>query len=156
MNIGDQVRIRAGNHPATPIPRLIGKRAIVVGPGPNAQTTVRLLDGELFACYEDEMELISAQQEGGEVCQSCGESVGCVWSAPEKLWKEVTGSKDGGILCPKCFAALVQERLHTFLYWSCDTRGYPRYSPIHMLRPWLRKMRMKLWHRRVKRKEGRP
>lgn len=64
-------------------------------------------------------------KEEGEICQSCGKGVGCVWSAPSKLWHEVTGLEFSGILCPKCFATCVEECLHTLLYWSCDTRGFP-------------------------------
>lgn len=71
------------------------------------------------------MEIVPTSEEEGEICQKCNEPVYCVWSAPSKLWQEVTDFGNGGILCPKCFAALVEEHLHTFLYWSCDTRGYP-------------------------------
>lgn len=122
MKINDRVKIHAGIGSIGPPPRLLGQEGVIVyQAGP--RTTVRLLDGELFVCYEDEMELVSTHE--GEICQKCNEPVDCVWSAPSKLWQEVTGFENGGILCPKCFATCVEECLHTFLYWSCDTRGYP-------------------------------
>lgn len=68
---------------------------------------------------------LGGRDEEGEVCQNCDELVGCVWSAPSRLWQEVTGFGPGGILCPECFAGLVEGHLHRFLYWSCDTRGFP-------------------------------
>lgn len=87
----------------------------------------------------------------GEVCQKCGESVRYVWHAPDKLWKDVTGFMDGnGVLCLRCFDGLVWERLHRFLYWSCDTRGYPSYSLVNTLgrlRRRLRQMRLERWLR---------
>ena len=65
-------------------------------------------------------------EEEGEVCQNCGKKVDLVWHAPDKLWKSVTDFKGGGgILCIGCFEALVEEHLHTFLYWSCDTLDFP-------------------------------
>lgn len=65
------------------------------------------------------------EEEVGEICQKCGKPVACVWSAPTKLWEDVTGFGRGGILCCRCFDALVWKRTDAFLYWSCDTRGYP-------------------------------
>lgn len=90
-------------------------------------------------------------EEEGEICQRCGKPYNLVWHAPDKLWKEVTGFQDGnGILCPKCFAVLVWEQLHTFLYWSCDVRLYPRHALFHHLRHWLRRLRIEAWLREQK------
>ena len=63
--------------------------------------------------------------EEGEICQCCGKEVDVVWSAPSRLWEDITGFGRGEILCIKCFDTLVWERTDSFLYWSCDTRGFP-------------------------------
>jgi len=109
-----------------------------------------------------------------EICQKCGGPIRFVWHAPDSLWRDVTGFKDGngsspgvghlslgkhpvftpsmssplaaitapvtGVLCMECFENLVRERLHTFLYWSCDVRLYPRHALFLRLRHWLRRL----------------
>lgn len=90
-----------------------------------------------------------AEDEITEVCQKCGGACELVWHAPDKLWRDVTGFKDGeGILCVNCFAALVWKRKHRFLYWSCDIRRYPRHAIFQHLRHHLRQLRLKIWLRR--------
>ena len=63
--------------------------------------------------------------EEGEVCWRCDKEVSVVWYAPDWLWKKVIGLGCDGILCIKCFDKLIREHTDTFLYWSCDTRGFP-------------------------------
>lgn len=85
----------------------------------------------------------------GEICQKCRGPVRYVWHAPDKLWRDITGFEDGnGILCIDCFELLVWQHLHTFLYWSCDVRRYPRHALFHHLRHWLRRLRIEAWLRK--------
>lgn len=92
--------------------------------------------------------------EEGEVCQRCDKEVGVVWHAPNKLWRKVTGFREGGILCVRCFDDLVWERLGTFVYWSCSIRLYPKHAIFHRLRHWLRSVSCERWlkKRKIKRK----
>lgn len=93
----------------------------------------------------------------GEICQGCGKSYELVWHAPDKLWREVTGFEDGnGLLCPKCFNALVWERTDTFLYWTCDVRLYPRHAFFHRLRHRWRRLKLEAWLRKVGRNDAGP
>lgn len=45
----------------------------------------------------------------GEICGLCGRRVGLVWWAPDDLWRRLTGWREGGTMCPRCFDGLAAE-----------------------------------------------
>ena len=58
-------------------------------------------------------------EEEGERCQVCGMNYLIVWKAPDSLWLELTGRRDGsGLICPQCFDILAREK-GIELYWVC-------------------------------------
>ena len=66
ISVGDRVKILRGNHRSGPYKYLIGQEGTVVRisfPRNVALATVRFDDGNKFACYEDEMELVLAETE---------------------------------------------------------------------------------------------
>ena len=67
MNIGDRVRIVAGKHFYGPPQAIMGREGIVIGYATTSthlpKTIVRLDEGDEWACYEDEMEIVSAGEQ---------------------------------------------------------------------------------------------
>lgn len=60
---------------------------------------------------------IGRADELGEYCDECGKAQPLVWWSSNRLWKEVTGSKNGkGVLCPRCFDARA-DNLGILLRW---------------------------------------
>ncbi len=57
-------------------------------------------------------------------CQLCGESYNKCWSAPNYLWKRITGKKDGsGIRCIDCFDKKARE-MGMILSWDCSILSF--------------------------------
>lgn len=46
----------------------------------------------------------------GERCHDCGRPYELVWTAPDWLWRLVTGWGEGGLLCPDCFHVRCKAR----------------------------------------------
>ena len=67
MKIGDRVRIVAGQHFYGPPQSIMGREGTVIEYDTNSthlpKTVVRLDAGDEWACYEDEMEIVSAGEE---------------------------------------------------------------------------------------------
>lgn len=66
-----------------------------------------------------------------EHCQRCGKRYDAVWRAPDKLWKAVTGIKDGsGLFCPSCFTAIAQGK-GISVYWdACESEAWDKVAPV--------------------------
>lgn len=61
----------------------------------------------------------------------CGKRYDAVWRAPDKLWKAVTGIKDGsGLFCPSCFTAIAQGK-GISVYWdACESEAWDKVAPV--------------------------
>ena len=53
-----------------------------------------------------------------EFCKVCGRRQPLVWHAPDPLWLDVIGRKDGDVLCPECFTRAARVKGH-WLRWKC-------------------------------------
>ena len=51
-----------------------------------------------------------------EHCEVCGRRVQLIWLADDGLWRRVTGHKNGGLYCARCFTEAA-ECLGLYLRW---------------------------------------
>ena len=51
-----------------------------------------------------------------EFCDDCGVRQPLTWTADDALWERVSGKKEGGVLCPKCFDRRASE-MGLFIRW---------------------------------------
>ena len=54
-----------------------------------------------------------------ETCMDCLKPVEVVWHAPEDLWLQVIGEKDGTTLCVNCFDKRLLEK-GIYKRWTCS------------------------------------
>lgn len=55
-----------------------------------------------------------------EKCERCGRRYSIAWSAPDEIWKLVTGHGEEGLLCPYCFDEMARGK-GIILAWSVNS-----------------------------------